>query len=103
NGATLPASLAFFSRPYSSIWTLTPFSFRPLELGLAQYPVSPGTGPRRGLPSGQRGVGRAPPALDAGLKNAMASGDIANTRFPVLVSTTESPQSCGLPSLATSP
>src|SRR5436190_10793837 len=96
NGATLAASPMFFRSPYSSICTLTPFSFRPLELGLDQYPVAPGTGPRRGLPSGHRGVGRAAPALATGLKKAIASGDIARTRFPLLVRTTESPQSCGL-------
>src|SRR5436190_16395002 len=103
NGATLAASLTFFNRPYSSICTLTPVSFNPLELGRAQYPVSPGAGPRRGFPSGQRGVGRDAPALATGLEKAVASGVIASTRFPVLVRTTESPQSCRLPSLATGP
>ena len=48
----------FFSSPLPSMATLAPVSINTVELGLAQYPVSPGAAPRRGLPSGQRGTGR---------------------------------------------
>ena len=45
---------------------LTPFSISIVELGRAQYPVSPGRGPKRGLPSGQRGVDCGWPASGLG-------------------------------------
>src|SRR2546426_11119287 len=90
------------SRPYTFIWTLAPVSISTVELGFPQYPFSPGMGPRRGLPSGQRGVGRDG-KLGVGNSAALAAADISSTLFPVAVRTTESPQICGLPFLAIMP
>src|SRR5262245_36231022 len=88
--------------PYGFIWTLAPVCMSTVELGLPQYPFSPGTGPSRGLPSGQRGVGRDG-RLGVGNSAAFAAADISSTLFPVAVRTTESPQICGVPFLAIIP
>src|SRR4030095_11438008 len=90
------------SRPYVFIWTLAPASISTVELGFPQYPFSPGGGPRRGLPSGQRGVGREG-KLGVGNSAALAAAATPNTLFPVAVRTTESAQICELPFLAIMP
>src|SRR5262249_31083599 len=80
------------------------FSTNNVELGFAQYPDWPGTGPRRGLPSGQRGAAGAGWPFDGvGLSAASASGDIPKTFFLLFVRTTEFPQICLLPSRAIMP
>src|SRR6185369_6628997 len=90
------------SCPYAFISTLAPVSISTVELGLPQYPFSPGGGPRRGLPSGQRGVGREG-KLVVGKSAAFAAADMSSTLLPVAVRTTDSPQICGLPFLAIMP
>src|SRR5262245_40618713 len=90
------------SRPYSFIGTLAPVCISTVELGFPQYPFSPSAGPRRGFPSGQRGVGREG-KLGVGNRAAFAAADISRTRFPEVVRTTESPQICELPFLAVMP
>src|SRR5438552_3601334 len=90
------------SRPYAFAWILAPVSISDAELGLPQYPFSPAGGPRRGLPSGQRGAGREG-KVGVGNSAALAAADISNTLLPVAVRTTDSPQICELPFLAIMP
>src|SRR5215475_265144 len=68
-----------------------------VAVGCAQYPVCPGAGPRRGCPSGQRGVGAAA-AVAAGFEAAMS-----NNFLFVLVITTEFAHTCFVPFRAERP
>src|SRR5687768_3197247 len=90
------------SRPYAFVGTLTPVSISAAELGLPQYPFSPGGGPRRGLPSGQRGVIRDG-RLGTGNRAVLAASDTSSTLFPDALRTTVSPHIWELPFLATMP
>src|SRR5215831_19627004 len=89
-------------RPCAFVSTFVPVSISDVAPGLAQYPFSPGGGPRRGLPSGQRGTGRNG-RLDAGSNAALAASETLSILFPVAISTTDSPQICEVPFLAIMP
>src|SRR3989442_11109565 len=69
---------------------LTPDCTRAAALGLPQYPVSPGGGPNRGWPSGQRGVG-----LAGALLRVICAGTSKILLF-VFAIRTELPQTCRL-------
>src|SRR6185369_8667815 len=77
--------------------TLAPSCSNDVRLGLPQYPVSPGVGPRRGLPFGQRGTGP-----DATLRGGNVPF-VPEKSFLPLLAVTELPETCFVPSRAVNP